>query len=272
MSLAETPTPKPEETTKPKRIYALDMLRGFCVVLMVAFHAFFMIGYVFAIEWGQTLFVFFQPVEPFFAGLFILIAGISSRLSHSNWKRGLRLVGLAAVITLGTFLAEYLLGNNFDLAGITIWFGILHFLAVAILFFALTRRLLDYVHPVVGIVLCVLLLCVFLRVGNGLIGIGPLSFKLPPVITDSLILYPMGMHKDLIAGDYFPVFPWIFIFLVGTFIGVYFKKGRLPAGFYRNYVPALTVIGRSALIIYVAHQPAIGVVVWLIQMLRGMFV
>ena len=79
-----------------RRIYFMDEVRGFDLILMVFFHAFFVIGYLFDFAWGRELFLFFNPAEPFFAGLFIFICGISCRLSHSNWKRGGLLLLVAA--------------------------------------------------------------------------------------------------------------------------------------------------------------------------------
>ena len=69
-----------EQTEKPKtrqRIHLLDELRGFAVFCMVFYHAFYSIGYFFNWDWGLVLLNFFSPAEPYFAGMFILISGIS---------------------------------------------------------------------------------------------------------------------------------------------------------------------------------------------------
>ena len=113
-----------------KRIHLMDELRGFAVFCMVFYHAFYTLAYLFNLEFGKALLNFFMPAEPWFAGLFILIAGISSNLSHSNLLRGLKLAGIAAVVTLVTWLvvpAERIL------------FGILHFLAICMILFGLIQ-------------------------------------------------------------------------------------------------------------------------------------
>lgn len=78
-----------------KRIYLLDELRGLAVFCMVFYHAFYSMSEFFNIAVGTKLLDFFTPAEPFFAALFIVISGISSRLSHNNTKRGVRLLCVA---------------------------------------------------------------------------------------------------------------------------------------------------------------------------------
>ena len=80
----------------------MDEIRGLCVLLMIFYHAFYTMSMLFHWELGTKLLVFFSPAEPFFAGLFILISGISSQLSHSNLIRGLKLLGVALALTLVT--------------------------------------------------------------------------------------------------------------------------------------------------------------------------
>lgn len=108
-----------------------------------------MIGYLFQFRWGAWLFQFFNPAEPFFAGLFIFICGISCRLSHNNWKRG----ALLALVAAGMSLFLYLFMREQ-----MIWFGVLHFLAVSILLFALLRPALDRIPPLAGVIASFLLL------------------------------------------------------------------------------------------------------------------
>ena len=100
---------------------------------MVIYHVFYMAGWVFNLSWGRTLFLFFRPVAPFFAGIFVFLCGISCHLSHNNWKRG----GMLALIAIGISLVMWLADFLNLLPGQMIWFGILHFLATAILLFAL---------------------------------------------------------------------------------------------------------------------------------------
>ena len=134
MQISESQTPLATSAPSSARIHFMDEVRGFDLLLMIAFHAFYTMGAIFDISIGTTLFAFFAPAEPFFAGVFIFICGISCRLSHSNWRRGL----LLALVAIGMSVVLW-----FFMPKEMIWFGILHFLAVSILLFALLRPLLD---------------------------------------------------------------------------------------------------------------------------------
>lgn len=144
------------ENGKPltrRRIHFLDEVRGLDILLMVIYHVFYMAGWVFNLSWGRTLFLFFRPVAPFFAGIFVFLCGISCHLSHNNWKRG----GMLALIAIGISLVMWLADFLNLLPGQMIWFGILHFLATAILLFALFRPLLSKIPPLAGLLVCAFL-------------------------------------------------------------------------------------------------------------------
>ena len=94
--------PAAARISRKGRIHLMDEIRGLCVLLMIFYHAFYTMSMLFHWELGTKLLVFFSPAEPFFAGLFILISGISSQLSHSNLIRGLKLLGVALALTLVT--------------------------------------------------------------------------------------------------------------------------------------------------------------------------
>ena len=133
------------------RIGLMDDLRGFCVFCMIFYHGFLLAFQSFGIVAGGQAYDFFRPVQPIFAGIFILLCGISCRLSHSNWERGLKLFGVALAINLITILGLPQLERfGFDFSGTEIWFGILNLLSVSILFFALAHKVLDWLPPAAG--------------------------------------------------------------------------------------------------------------------------
>lgn len=239
------------------RIHFLDEVRGFDLILMVFFHAFYVIGYLFKYSWGAWLFQFFNPAEPFFAGLFIFICGISCRLSHSNWKRG----GLLALVAVGMSLFLYLFMREE-----MIWFGVLHFLAVSILLFALLRPLLDRIPPWAGLIGSALLLLLtwWVPVYRGsILGIkGLFGTDIPGWLVDIPALYPLGLGAGE-GADYFPLLPWFFCFLGGSFVGVWAKQNRFPRWMYVSRLPWLSWLGRHTLVIYVLHQPVVFGLCWL---------
>ena len=230
----------PENKSRP-RYLLLDELRGLAIILMVAYHAFYLLAFVFGSATGRMLNDFIGPVQPFIAGTFILLCGVCCRFSRSNLKRGLKLAGAAAIVTLFT-LVMTLFGVNE-----VIWFGVLHFLVCAVLLFALLQKLPGQFEnlPWVQIIIFAALFFMF-------------AVWRPFPKTDFIPLFVLGFPSfTLRSADYFPLFPWLFLFLAGTAAGIYGKQGRFPGWFAKSRVPALAWLGRHSLLIYLAHQPVL---------------
>jgi uncharacterized membrane protein len=229
---------RPAEPVK-KRIWEIDFLRGVAIILMLFYHGGFDITelagkhVVFGIRWnlgGSG----FQVAVAVFAGLFILLCGISSTLTRSNVRRGLKLLAVAALVTAASFVF-----NREE----TIYFGILHFLGVCILVYG----------------------AVFRKAGPGILaGAGVFIFALnagvsalmkgTPVHSDWLA--PFGIVSDTFSSfDYFPLLPWFGVFLAGAALGKWLYKER--KSLIKKKMPGgpINFAGRHTLLIYVVHQP-----------------
>ena len=66
--MTTTTTPSPSLSRPGGRIYFLDEVRGFDLILMVFFHAFYVIGYLFQFRWEPGFFSFSTPRSPFSPG------------------------------------------------------------------------------------------------------------------------------------------------------------------------------------------------------------
>lgn len=241
------------------RIHFMDEVRGFAVLCMIFYHAFYSLAFVFGVDWGLKLLLFFMPAEPFFAGLFIFISGISSDLSHSNLKRGAKLLAVALLVTLVT--AVFLPAE-------AIWFGILHFLSCAMLLFGCIQKPIRHVPLAAGLPVCAVLYLATFQVGEGIAFFG---VNLPRALYRTDWLAPLGFHSpSFYSADYFPVLPWIFVFLAGTFVGRLAAAGRFPKWMYTRRIPFLSWLGRHALIVYIVHQPVIFVLAYGVQALVGL--
>lgn len=232
------------------RIHTMDELRGFAVLCMIFYHTFYTMAFLFDIPLGRTLLLFFAPAEPYFAGLFILISGISSQLSHSNLVRGLKLLAVAVVISAATliFVPEE-----------AIRFGILHLLSVGMILFGLLSPLLSRINVWVGLAFTALLfVCTFYidTLGFGVRGLFSFPAPQPPFYLQFLYSNS-SLSNQLYSADYFPLLPWIFLFLCGTFLGRFARDGWFPRFLYRSRVPALSWLGKHALVLYIVHQPVI---------------
>ncbi len=188
-----------------------------------------------------------MAAQYFFAGLFVVLSGISSTLSRGNIRRALRLIAFAFLITAVTFV--------FDPAS-AIYFGILHCLGVSILLYGL-------VFQEAAASVCAGTGAVVLAVSAAL----PVALR--GVTIHSEWLLPFGIHSSFFQSfDYFPLFPWFGIFLWGSALGKSVYGGRksliprpLPVTF-------INIAGRYSLWIYIAHQPAILAILYLLGLIR----
>lgn len=248
---AEQKNEQKEKRKSKPRIHLLDELRGFAIFCMVFYHAFYSIGYFFHWDWGLTLLNFFSPAEPYFAGLFILISGISSNLSHSNIERGSKLFFIAYLVTVVTYFA---VGQD-----AIIHFGILHMLSVCMMLYGILTKVCKLIPMWVGFVFNAILFTLTISVVHGTIGIPFVwSMRLPSEWYMTDFLYPLGMpYPGFVSSDYFPLLPWLFLFFAGCFFGRLAVQKKFPKFTYKFHVPFFSLIGRHALLIYLLHQPVI---------------
>lgn len=237
-----------EETARPERIWEIDFLRGVAIILMVGYHLLFDLG-----EFrGVKRFLGFTTdlssaawtaAQLFFAGAFVVLSGISSTLSRSNVKRGLKLLAVSLLVTAATYV--------FDAAS-AVYFGILQCLAVSILIFGAAFEKAGPAACAVS--------------GALVIGLGAALRSLTKGMTIGFDwLLPFGIHSPSFSSfDYFPLFPWLGIFLAGAALGksAYASRRslvplRLPGTF-------VNLAGRHSLLIYIVHQPLIMGVLYLL--------
>ena len=251
-----------------KRVHLMDELRGFAVFCMVFYHGFYTLAFLMGQSWGEWLYRFFMPAEPWFAGLFIFIAGISSNLTHSNLVRGVKLLGVALLVTLATAIA---------VPDELIVFGILHFLSVCMIAFGLLqllrRRLGRTEEPpfrLGPVVVCAVLFIVTRYLASGYLQIPFVLRVFLPSGWYQAWLAPLGLPgPGFSSADYFPLLPWCFVFAAGTVVGRLAKAGKFPAWTYPSRVPFFSFLGRHALLIYVLHQPVIYGAALLVQALAS---
>jgi len=223
-----------------EHVHMLDLVRGLMILLMAARHLLYDLVYLYSWpEWIENN-IFIRIASPFGAGLFIAMSGATAMISRSNVKRGLRILLAAAAVTGVTYLFE---------PETVIVFGILHFLSVSSLLYALLKPLLDRIPPQIkpavysaGLVLSLLLRSVLT---GGAWWLLPLGF--PP--------------ENFCTLDYFPLLPWFFVYLLGTWFGEPVFERKLPEWFYTARAPFLETCGRWSLWIYLLHQPVILLIV-----------
>jgi uncharacterized membrane protein len=235
-----------------RRIWEIDFLRGLSIILVVGYHllydlgAFVGVGRFFGFSTDLST-VAWSVAQHFFAGIFIVLSGTSSTLSRSNLRRGLRLLVVSIAVTAVTYI--------FDPPS-AIWFGILQLLAVSILIFGAA-------FEKAGPVACA-------AWGVFVIGLGVALHFLKRGMTIRFDwLLPLGIHSpEYSSFDYFPLIPWLGVFLIGAVLGrtVYApRRSLLPWRFPQTFVNAA---GRHSLLIYIVHQPVILAVLYVFGLMK----
>lgn len=233
----------------PRRVRAFDIWRGFSVISMVLFHYCYDLRYLsgLALPW------FAPPLQDIWRASiswsFIFIAGCMCALSRNNLRRGGVYALFAAAIWVATTVAA---------VDTPISFGVIYCMAAC----TLTEWLLERLHAQPrGYVAAMLLMAGFvllLGLPDGTVGLGPWRLAVPRAFYSTEWLSWLGLPGPRFAsGDYYPLLPYLLLYLAGTACGSLWHQRGYPAWAYRDVARPLQLIGRHALLVYVVHQPVL---------------
>lgn len=238
------------------RVGLLDEIRGFAIICMVVYHAMYDLKYVFGLDVPVFFESWFDIIRDIFAGAFIFISGTVCRYSRNNMKRGIQCFFIGMIMT---FILPFFTNG-------TIYFGILHFLGISMMIFGLGEKIFDALPATVGVIISVVMFALTWGISEGYFGIGGIfELHLPSEPYNVGILFPLGLHDSSFASqDYFPMLPWFFLFIAGSYFGVWAKNNSLPKFFYPTHIKWLATVGRYTIWIYVLHQPVLYLIFSLI--------
>jgi len=224
----------------------LDLARSLALVGMIVFHFNYDLAMFGLIPAEQVTGGFLRGLAVVVAASFIGLAGVSLQVAQGAGLRAAPfvrrlalLVSAAGVISLLTYLW---------LPGSFIFFGILH-----------------------SIALCSVLGLAFLRMPFWVTGLAALIVLWLPtvyehVLFDRLWLQWTGLGTFVpLTLDYEPIFPWFAAFLAGmTFAKLTQKTPLMKRSNGTPLTRALAWPGRHSLWVYLAHQPILIAVLWLV--------
>lgn len=251
------------ETEMGKRAGIIDEVRGIAYILMVLYHIYYDLACVYLIDLPQAVDIVMRFLQPFIAGTFIFVAGISANYSRNNFKRGALYFFIGMMFT---FVTSVVMPSE------TILFGVLHFIGIAAMIYGFIGRFTEKIPAWLGVFLFGLLYFVTISIPRGYIGFdGIFRMNLPEALYSSPNLFPLGFPDNgFSSADYFPIIPNLFLFLAGSSLGTLFKSGRMAKGMYMVRFSGLAFIGRHGIWIYILHQPVILLILELIFKLCGM--
>ncbi len=229
---------------KQGRIVEIDALRGICILGMVVVHA--LMNY-FDFYKGSNYPEFLQFFFDWGGIIFVVLSGIAVTLGHHPIKRGLLVFAAGMICTLVTW-GLTVVGMDMMI----IRFGILHCLGICMI---VSPKLLQTPKTVL------------LFLGGCIVLLG---FWFDSMRVSQTYLFPLGLrYYGFSSGDYFPLFPYLGWFAGGIALGklIYQKKtsifGKIKADFFP--VNALCWCGQQSLWIYLAHQPILYGIFYLLK-------
>jgi len=269
---------------KNNRIYIIDFIRGITVISMILYHMMWDIVYSFGndISWykGSYGHIWQQSI----CITFIIISGFCLSMDKRPVRNSIILLVLGYAITLITSF----MGKNY-----VIYFGVLSCIGTLRLLTYFLRKFFKAVYlkihkgddnnpyPDKGFFFALCILSLLLFIVNRDFSQGEIFaiknvvyITVPVWIPRNIISTFLGLpYSGFYSADYFPVFPWMFIFWVGYFL----YKSIENTGFYislqnKSEIPSplkpFCFIGRNSLIFYLLHQPIIFGLLSLINILK----
>lgn len=239
-----------EPVTVPSgRIGIFDIVRGAAVVSMVLFHLCYDLKFIA----GVPLPWFEPPLQDVWrcsiSWTFLFVAGCMCPLSRSNLRRAVQYGAIALAIWVVTTVAA---------VDVPISFGIIYCMAACTLVaWALSRAHALPRGRVAALVLAAAFV-LLLGLPDGYVGIAGLRAEIPRALYDSGLLSWLGLPGGgFSSGDYYPLLPYLMLYLAGAAMGTEWAGDGYPAWAREARFEPLALVGHHALAVYVLHQPAL---------------
>lgn len=278
---------------KKQRIWEVDFLRGFCILLVAMDHLFCDFMIVGMPAYGGTsvfgglydLAIWYWTcgwravIQPFAVIMFVFLSGISCSLSKSNALRSVKLAVIAGGMTVVLYLFYKITRMN-----LLIVFNVIHVLAICIAVWAVIELIEKYLLKrklpwgiLFGFALLSVLVGEVFKLGYE--GYAPMQEDIfYPSYEQAVIeggingpltwLFWNSMYR---SADFYPLFPGIGYFLFGALFarGHYKNKTSLFPNAKTGGIKWICFCGRHTLWIYLGGQIVAYGIVYALAMLCG---
>ena len=280
-----------------QRIEAFDVIRGFSLVSMIAFHACYDLVSLYGVSLTWFVFPYIDLWRNSIAWVFIFLAGIMCAYSVHKIKRCVVYLVCAFLIYVVTTLVAVDIPINFGIifclgmstTVVTLVSYMLSLASKTALFLKVNTIIPSFMVKVGTLILLCAMLGLFgitYHIPHGYISFFQYTWRLPACLYSSYITAAFGFAPSYFqSGDYYPIFPYVFLYSGGALAGWLsksyvmtlqttrlrkesvtlthgFSVALLVYGltFIKNL---LALMGRHSLQIYVLHQPLLCILIFL---------
>lgn len=242
------------------RYHLPDTVRGLTLISMTVYHAVWDMVYLFDKGWSwytsPAAFVWQQCI----CWTFILLSGFCFSMGRHGLRRGLTVLAASAAVTVVTVLFS---------PESRIFFGVLSLIGSAMVLLAPLKGVLSRIPPAPGAAASFLLFLLTRWVATGAVVLpGRRLLALPSALYANYFTAWLGFPPpDFYSADYFPLLPWLFLYLTGVFLFYLFRQSGRTELLSGLPCPPLEWLGRHSLPLYLAHQPLIYGALWILYRL-----
>ncbi len=278
-------------STQKTRCWELDFMRGFAILMVLLDHTMFDISNIFGSAWRisdsailcelYNLASWYVDSQlraygwVFFVFVFFFVSGICTSFSRSNILRGLKLVAVAGLISLVTYVIQ----EGFNYSYMFIWLGVIHCLSFTVMFYAIVQLIIaliarqskqrKYALLITTVALVIVSFVLNMCYNVSLYDMAyygstaPYTSKLA-----GIFVYTRNVWYTT-APDYFPILPFFCFFMFGAVIGqtVYRKRTSLLPKVDLKITKPFSFCGRHSLLIYLGIQVIMLPILYLVTLL-----
>ncbi|MBQ8782197.1 MAG: DUF1624 domain-containing protein [Clostridia bacterium] len=232
------------------RYFVLDALRGFALVNMILYHALWDVVNIFHADVPWFTSDGAHIWQQLICHTFILLSGFCWHFGKKKLKNGIIVLGASVIITAVTAV---FMKNSIIL------FGVLCLLGSSMLLMIPLDKALKKINPFLGFAVFLLMFLLTKNISDGFIGIGEtVLFEIPEDFYKNYLTAYLGFpFRGFYSADYFPIIPWLFLFVCGYYLNPVFSRLKLMKHLSSFRCRPLEFLGRHSLIFYMIHQPVV---------------
>jgi len=257
---------KKKNNNTRKRLLLIDSLRGLSVLSMIGYHfcwfaCFFSLFISDELMYGKAFAIWERSI----CCTFIFLSGFVFSLGKKKIKNGLMILSIGVALTV---ISVLFLNDIRDV------FGILWILGLFPLVLYLPDKYIwknmrnEKFKTVICLAVSFLLFIITYNINHGYLGLLGRRWMLPQELYKGNVMTFIGfMEPGFYSVDYFSIFPWIFMYLMGYFAQKLTYGSYLYNNVFTVGIPVLKDLGRHSLIIYLVHPVVIFALLYILKMI-----